>query len=256
MSLYQLPLPPQELIPFVIPEHIHPLFVHFAIALPIVILIIELYNLITRRRSIAVLSLFFMVLLAIVIFGAILTGATDAKLANASGQIKEIILEHKAIATYLLYGVGVLIILKLLSMFVARNLFKITYVIFIFIFIAVTFYNGKLGGSLVYEYGVNVKSKTTQIPQKDEAVKDENISKSEEGIENNKSHKNSVKEVDKESKEENNTIQTEEHNTTSNIEANQTKNNHTQKELIDDKNGTLDNIKEENTLKEEVNSTN
>ena len=166
MDLYQLPLPPLNLLPISIPEHIHPLFVHFVIALPIVILLIELFNLIAKRRSIAVMSLIFMVLLAVVIFGAIATGITDAKLATLSDEAKSIVLEHKAISTYLLYGVGVLIILKLLSLFVSKNLFKFAYVIFTLIFIATTFYEGKLGGSLVYKYGVNVEQRAKRRLQK------------------------------------------------------------------------------------------
>jgi len=233
MSLYQLPLPPQELIPIAIPEHIHPLFVHFAIALPIVILIIELYNLIARRRSIAVLSLLFMVLLAVVIFGAILTGATDAKLANVSSEVKDIILEHKAIATYLLYGVGVLIILKLLSMFVAKNLFKIAYVIFTIIFIAVTFYNGKLGGSLVYEHGVNVKGVAKEEPK---AVSSEN----KESLNSKKSEESEANE----SKKDESNVSKELNNT------NDQKEESSEKEVVAEKNITNEDVnREENTIK-------
>jgi len=259
MALYQLPLPPLNLLPISIPEHIHPLFVHFAIALPIVILLIELFNLIAKRRSIAIMSLMFMVLLAIVIFGAIATGITDAKLATLSDEAKSVVLEHKAISTYLLYGVGVLIILKLLSLFVSKNLFKFAYVIFTLIFIATTFYEGKLGGSLVYKYGVNVGTKSkTEAPKAPkttatESKKEESVNK--EKQQENTSEANKSQEV---APQNNETSSQEENKTQNSDEANTNEENKTQSTPVEttQDNSSKEKVKEENsTQTDEANAT-
>ncbi len=181
MTLPELPIPmPPADFPLHIPELMHPLIVHFAIALPFLILLLELVNLATRKRTIGVTSFAFMVLLTIILYAALLTGSTDAQAAKAtmSAGAKEMLAEHKQWAVYLFYASVVLMLIKLLSVLVRKTPLRVFFFIVLMLFAAATLATGKRGGALVYTYGVNVgvKKAATAAPSaedKAEAQKEE-----------------------------------------------------------------------------------
>ena len=159
MSLPPLTIP-QFPLPFEIPEMIHPVFVHFAVALPVLVLLIELINLFTKKRALGVMSFFFMLLIAAVFVGAYLTGGTDGKAAKAflSPEAKEALLGHKQLGVYLVYASGLLMLFKLFSVLIRKTAIKVLFFLVLIVFTAAVFNEGKKGGALVYQYGVNVKS--------------------------------------------------------------------------------------------------
>ena len=110
ISIPEIPLPLQ------IPELLHPAIVHFVIAIPIVILLLELYNLGVKRRSISLFSLILLLIVAVAIFGAYLTGGVDGKAAwdalGTEGQAE--LKEHKLLGIYLVYASLGLVLFKLL----------------------------------------------------------------------------------------------------------------------------------------------
>ena len=181
MTLPELPIPmPPADFPLHIPELMHPLIVHFAIALPFLILLLELVNLATRKRTIGVTSFAFMVLLTIILYAALLTGSTDAQAAKAtmSAGAKEMLAEHKQWAVYLFYASVVLMLIKLLSVLVRKTPLRVFFFIVLMLFAAATLATGKRGGALVYTYGVNVGVKKAVIAapsaeDKPEAQKEE-----------------------------------------------------------------------------------
>lgn len=158
MELPAITLPEVEL-PFDIPVLWHPPVDHFAIALPVVILLLELINLIARKRAISVLSLFFIVLTVIAVSAAYLTGLVDAKetfdLLSEAGQAE--LKEHKLLGVYLLIISGLLLIFKLLSMLIKKALMQALYLLLLVLFVAGMLNQGSEGGELVYEYGANVE---------------------------------------------------------------------------------------------------
>jgi len=151
ISIPELPIPVQ------IPELIHPAIVHFVIAIPIVILLLELYNLAVKRRSISVFSLILLLIVAVAMFGAYLTGGVDGKAAwdalGAEGQSE--LKEHKLLGMYLVYASLGLVIFKLLFMAIGKTFGRILFILILGGFIAVTLNQGKEGGELVYKYGAN-----------------------------------------------------------------------------------------------------
>jgi len=159
MTLPPLALPAIPL-PFEVPSMIHPLFVHFAIALPVVILILELINLFAKKRTIGVLSFFLMVLVTVVFLAVYLTGSTDGKAAKAflSPEAKEVLASHKQLGIYLVYVSGLLMLFKLFSVLIRKTAIKVLFFLVLIIFTIAVFNEGKKGGALVYQYGVNVKS--------------------------------------------------------------------------------------------------
>lgn len=158
MELPVITLPKVEL-PFDIPVLLHPPVDHFAIALPVVILLLELINLVAKKRAISVLSLFFIMLTVIAVAAAYLTGTVDAKetfdALSEAGQSE--LKEHKLLGTYLVIASGLLLIFKLLSMLASKALVQVLYLLVLVLFVAGMLNQGQEGGELVYEHGANVE---------------------------------------------------------------------------------------------------
>lgn len=157
MELPEIKLPNIDL-PFDIPVLLHPPVDHFAIALPVVILLLEFYNLFAKRKSIGVFSFILVILTVLVFAAAYLTGSTDGKEAFdfLSPEGQEELKAHKFLGTYLLLGSVALLFFKLLAS-TGKGFFKALLFVFLIAFIAVVFKQGKDGGELVYEYGANVE---------------------------------------------------------------------------------------------------
>jgi uncharacterized membrane protein len=186
MELPAITLPKIDL-PFDIPVLIHPAVDHFAIALPVVILLLEFYNLFARKKSIGGFS-FILIFFTIIIFAlAYLSGGIDGKetyeLLSPEGQTE--LKAHKLLGTYLLFiSLGILI-LKLLSM-TGKLFFKFLFFIGLIGFILVTFKQGEEGGELVYKYGANVEKVKTL---------DEELFDAKEELEDTKTEKEEVVEA-------------------------------------------------------------
>ena len=159
MNLPPLSIPDFAL-PFAIPHMVHPLFVHFAIALPVVIVLFELINLATKRRSIGVMSFVLVLLLVFAYVGAYLAGITDGQEAKKvlSPEAKELLGAHKQLGIYLVYGSLVVLLFKLISAAVNKFPARLVFLLVLIGFTLVAFNEGKKGGELVYTYGANVKA--------------------------------------------------------------------------------------------------
>ncbi len=146
-------------LPFELPLLLHSVAVHFAIALPVIILLLELSNLVFKKRALSVTSLMFMILLVVVYFAAFFTGKVDGSEAGPllSSVGKEELKEHKLIGTYLVYASIVLVAVKAFSMLVARGWAKGLSILILVLFVAGSLKQGRDGGELVYEHGANNK---------------------------------------------------------------------------------------------------
>ncbi len=148
---------PEIPLPFELPELLHPAIVHFIIAIPIVVLLLELYNLVLKRRSISVFSLFLLIIVVVAMVGGYLTGSVDGKAAwdllGTEGQSE--LKEHKLLGIYLTYGALALVAFKILFMALGKTIGRVLFVVILIGFIGVTLKQGKDGGELVYKYGAN-----------------------------------------------------------------------------------------------------
>jgi uncharacterized membrane protein len=168
MTLPPLDIPITLALPFEIPLLAHPAAVHFAVALPVIILLLEISNMFFRstievdnvafkRRALSVTSLLLSLLLVGIYFIAFFTGKVDGSEAGpllsseGLGELKA----HKLIGTYLVYGSIVLLALKAFAMLVSRTWARLLFMLLLVGFIAATFKQGKDGGELVYKYGAN-----------------------------------------------------------------------------------------------------
>jgi len=157
-----------------IPAIVHPPLVHFAIVLPIMIVLLELVNIIVKMgetpeepkgRGVSTLS-FLLILAMVVIFSvAYLSGSVDGKAAwtalGSDGQAE--LKEHKLIGTYLVYGSIVLLFFKIVSFAGAKS--RVFLLLLAIAFAGATLKQGKDGGELVYKYGANV-SKVKELDDK------------------------------------------------------------------------------------------
>ncbi len=178
-----------------LPVHLHPIVVHFAVSLPIILLFIEILNLFMKRRALSITTTLLIFLIAFIFLGAYFTGKADGKEAFAylSSAGQEELKEHKLLGIYLVYSTAILLLFKLIAFFVKKWWSKALYLLILIGFIAVVVLQGKHGGELVYEYGANVKAVQT-LEDKIEALEEE--------IDELKASKNSsAKESVKEEKE-------------------------------------------------------
>lgn len=158
MELPAITLPKVEL-PFDIPVLWHPVVDHFVIALPVVILLLELINLVMRKKAISGTSFFLILLTVIAAVGAYFTGLVDGKEAYPAlnEAAKEALGEHKLLGTYLMLASGVVLLFKLLSMLTDKSIIRALYILILIAFVAGIFEQGEEGGELVYKHGLNVE---------------------------------------------------------------------------------------------------
>ena len=222
MSLPNLTIPIE--LPIDIPVLLHPAIVHFAIAIPVIVVLLELINLFFKKRALSVFSLFLIAVIAIIMVGAYFTGSTDGKEAfsalSSAGQTE--LKEHKLLGIYIVYGSLALLVIKLLFMLFSNIIARLFFVLILIGFTAVTLKQGHDGGDLVYKYGANNQAIEDVKSDKDD-LKDE----LDELQEKYDELKGSVAEAKKksEAKEEDTTSKAEDNSTTS--ETNTTESNST-----------------------------
>lgn len=160
MELPSLPFKLPEIpLPFDIPVLAHPPVDHFVIAIPVIVLLLEIINLFVKKRAIGVISFILLALAVLATIAAYLTGTTDGKEAfdalTQAGQAD--LKEHKLLGTYLMLASVIVLLFKLLSAMVQRGLMKALYLLILILFVAGILKQGKEGGELVYKHGANVE---------------------------------------------------------------------------------------------------
>ena len=168
MDLPLIVLPQVEL-SFAIETLLHPLFVHFMMAFPIMVLFLEILNILMNKKTISGVNVFLLLLTLIISIAVYFTGLTDAKasLALLSEEAKLALDAHILLGTYLIFALLLVLFLKLLST-VMGNFFKSLYILVLFILVAGLLSQGRQGIKLVYTEGANVakiKTLDSQIRQ-------------------------------------------------------------------------------------------
>ena len=165
-QLPTLTIPPLN-IPLDIPLLVHPAIVHFAIAIPIIVLLIEIFNTFFKKRALSVTSLLMLMLLGVIVLGAYLSGGVDGKAAadNLSSDAMATLKEHKILGIYLVYASGVVLVFKMLSMLFNVGFIRFLFVVVLIGYTGISLYQGKEGGELVYKHGANV-AKAVELDNK------------------------------------------------------------------------------------------
>lgn len=143
-----------------VPFHLHPAIVHFAVSLPIIILLIEIFNLFPKRKIIDVVTVGLLGMLLFVLVGVYISGVTDGKEAFEllDSNAQEALKSHKILGTYIiLFGFILVALFKILSVVTNKIYYKILYILILTVFVVATLKQGKDGGELVDKHGVNVQ---------------------------------------------------------------------------------------------------
>jgi uncharacterized membrane protein len=150
---------PEIPLPFDIPVLLHPAVDHFIIALPVIVLLLEIINIFAKKKAIGFISFFLIILTVVAAVGAYLTGTVDGKEAyNVLSQAGQIELKHhKVLGTYIMLASAIVLLFKLLSAIIQRGMMKSLYLLILVLFVVGILKQGKEGGELVYKYGANVE---------------------------------------------------------------------------------------------------
>jgi len=138
---------------------IHPLSVHFAIALPIVVFIFQVISLVKKDKFISKITLILMFITALIMVVAWLTGAEAGKdvypFLTEEGQA--LLLQHRDLGVILGISFAILFGIKLLAYKRECRVMETVFTILLLIAISQNMTQGKMGGELVYENGAGVE---------------------------------------------------------------------------------------------------
>jgi len=126
ISIPEIPLPSN--ITDFISTYLGAYLVHFIVAIPVIILLLELYNLGTKRRSISLFSLFMLMMLVLFIVAFYLNGSSEL------------------LTIYLVYASLSLLVFKLLFMALRKTIGRVIFAIMIGGFAFVTLLQVNKGG--------------------------------------------------------------------------------------------------------------
>jgi len=157
MTLPKIPVPKID-IPFDISLLMHPPIVHFLIAIPVLVFLLEILNLMMKKKAVGGVSFLLLILTVVAAVGAYFTGLTDGKEAYPAldAAAKAALGEHKLLGVYIVLGSVLVLGLKILAM-TGVKLFKALYILIFIVFLVLLFKQGEEGGELVYEHGLNVQ---------------------------------------------------------------------------------------------------
>lgn len=139
---------------------LHPAAAHFAIALPIISLILGLAYIYKPSELMSKISTRFMVFASIFVVVAFFTGKSDGGeayiLLSDAGQ--ELLKSHKDLALYLMIVLVAATLLKLYGCYKKSIKAEVTAVLLLALVSIGILYQGKVGGELTYSHGANVKN--------------------------------------------------------------------------------------------------
>ena len=143
---------------------LHPATAHFAMVLLVVASVFGLIYLFTRSEGMSKISSRATLVAALAMIGVWYTGnqAGPEIYDYLSAQGKHELMEHKELGLYLAIAMGVVALLKIAGCKTRKFGVEALAVIALFAVTATTFAQGKMGGELVYNYGMPFKSYKTQ----------------------------------------------------------------------------------------------
>ncbi|PHQ65028.1 MAG: hypothetical protein COB99_06350 [Sulfurimonas sp.] len=154
---------------------LHPAAAHFAVALPIISLVLGLAYLYKPSELMSKISSRFMIFAAIFIIVAFFTGKDDAGEVYIllSGEGKQLLLQHKQLGLYLAIAMGIAAVIKFYGCFKQNYKAEIFAIVLVAIIAGGVLYQGKMGGDLTYTYGAHVQDHSDGMDCLEEEAEDE-----------------------------------------------------------------------------------
>ena len=138
---------------------IHPLSVHFAIVLPIIVLIFQVLSLVKKDRNLSKITLILMFATAFSVVIAWLTGGKEAidVYPLLTEEAQALLKQHKDLGMMLGIGFAILTVLKLLAYKRECKVMETVFTVLLLLAISQNMLQGKMGGELVYQNGAGVE---------------------------------------------------------------------------------------------------
>lgn len=157
MELPAITLPKIEL-PFDIPIVLFPMVDHFMVVLPVIILVLELMNVVLKKKTVSVISFLFLLIAILVVSMDHFIDVTymNEAVATLSETGRVAFSEHKILGVYLVIMVVIVFVFKLLSMILGKKMIKALYLLLLIIFVVGILQQNREGDKLIYEHGFNV----------------------------------------------------------------------------------------------------
>ncbi len=156
---------------------LHPPVVHFAIALTIVGVLFDIAGFVLKKESLKHAGFWAFIVGVIAVWGAAITGHQAEELVEymvEGTSIEDVLEKHEGIGEVLPWLFTVLGLFRIYLFFKEKTGLFILYLIAGLIAIGIIGYQGRIGGKLVYEYGVGVKiDKTKALKYHKEHEEDE-----------------------------------------------------------------------------------
>ncbi len=136
---------------------LHPIFVHYTIALLSIGLLCEILSRIIKTDTLKNVAWWNLLFGFMAVIATAITGLIDEESVPHSGEVREIVETHEALGLSAL-GIFILlfIIYTLMRVDILRKYAVLALIVWI-IGVVIIFTGGLFGGKLVYEYGVGVK---------------------------------------------------------------------------------------------------
>jgi len=164
---------------------LHPATAHFAMVLPLVASVFGVIYLFTRTEGMSKISSRVTLIAALAMIGVWYTGnEAGPQIYNyLSEHGKHELLEHKALGLYLAIAMGVVAILKIAGCKMKKFAIEALAVILLLAVTGTTFLQGKMGGEIVYNYGMPFKAYKIQTTLKKASTSAEDTEESDEKVE-------------------------------------------------------------------------
>jgi uncharacterized membrane protein len=139
---------------------LHPISVHFAIVLPLISTVLGVIYLIVKTESASKLYTRSTLLAAIALIAAWYTGSkAGPEIFNYLSEAgKATLLAHKALGLQLAIAMSIIAVVSIIACKLKKYIIQVAAVIALLALSATVFYQGKMGGEIVYKYGTPFKS--------------------------------------------------------------------------------------------------
>ncbi|WP_457644524.1 DUF2231 domain-containing protein [Persephonella sp.] len=157
-------------------SQLHPPVVHFAIALVIIGVLFDIAGFVLKKDHLKHAGFWTIIVGVIAVWAAAFTGHQAEELVEEAikGTVAyELLEEHEELGEILPWAVTVLGLLRAYLFFKSQNLIFVVYLLAGIAIAGAIGFQGRIGGKLVYEYGVGVKAKNVQIQENYHRYEDE-----------------------------------------------------------------------------------
>ena len=134
-----------------LPQHIHPMVVHFPIALFFTALFFEVFSWVFKNKGLHTTALYLYVAAALLTPLVVLTGLREAQRLNLHHHI---LTEHRAYALWTMWST--LVSLPFLGFFAVKypKIFRVFFILCLLNAAVLVTLTGHVGGEMVFNYGV------------------------------------------------------------------------------------------------------